>query len=220
VSRALLLRDLRFASRETPTPGPAPTQDRSPWASFHCFGALDAGNSKSSSRRRRPQTPRCTASTMQDDFRVTATCTVNLGLRYEYEGGLWTRRTACLSGSTLHSIPGCRRRSTPRSANAREMMAQSPEEDLQLHGRFLLHRGRQQAQDQGLKVRVHAASASPGASARDGRARGYGRFVTRQPRQLRARHAREIDLSPQPDTNALRPRTACRRRTGRPFPQG
>jgi outer membrane receptor protein involved in Fe transport len=89
--------DLRFVARETANVWVSPnSRTGHPWASF-LLGAMDpavpaAGGAANSNVRYNP--PQLANTEMygfyvQDDFRVFCSLIFNLGLRYEYQGGLW-----------------------------------------------------------------------------------------------------------------------------------
>ena len=82
---------LQFIPRETANTFTSPnSKTGSPWASF-LLGAMDPATANSYVQ----YTPMQTANTemyavyFQDDFKVGKSLTLNLGLRYEFEGGYW-----------------------------------------------------------------------------------------------------------------------------------
>lgn len=59
-----------------------------PWASF-LMGAMDPGASNAQTVPIQISNTEMYAFYVQDDYKVTRNLTLNLGLRYEYEGGIW-----------------------------------------------------------------------------------------------------------------------------------
>jgi hypothetical protein len=125
----------QFVSRDTANAWSSPnTKTGSPWASF-LLGALDSQTPSTggAANSRVQYTPPQTANTemygfyVQDDFRVTRDVTLNIGLRYEYEGGLWDPQNRLPQRLDLNDpIPGMQQTIDPKMpAQAREMMAQS-----------------------------------------------------------------------------------------------
>jgi hypothetical protein len=81
--------DLRFVARETANVWSSPnTRTGHPWASF-LLGAMDAANSNVRYNPPQISNTEMYAGYVQDDFRINKKLTLNLGLRYEYQGGLW-----------------------------------------------------------------------------------------------------------------------------------
>lgn len=81
--------DLRFVARETANRWTSPTTTSgNPWASF-LLGAMDPANSKVSYKELQVANTEFYGFYLQDDWKLSQRLTLNLGLRYEYEGGLW-----------------------------------------------------------------------------------------------------------------------------------
>jgi hypothetical protein len=81
--------DLRFVTRETANKWTSPsTKTGHSWASF-LLGAMDPGNSRVDYRGLQYANTEFYGFYVQDDWKLTPKITLNLGLRYEYEGGLW-----------------------------------------------------------------------------------------------------------------------------------
>ncbi|RPJ83777.1 MAG: TonB-dependent receptor [Acidobacteria bacterium] len=81
--------DFRFSSQETGKDmAKAEANTGHPWASF-LLGAINPSASNVRYNVLQYANTEMYAFYLQDDFKVTQNLTLNLGLRYEYEGGLW-----------------------------------------------------------------------------------------------------------------------------------
>ena len=81
--------DFRFTSQETgKDQAKADAASGQPWASF-VLGAINPSNSNVRYNVLQVANTEMYGFYFQDDFKVTQKLTLNLGLRYEYEGGLW-----------------------------------------------------------------------------------------------------------------------------------
>ncbi len=81
--------DFRFSSQETGRDmAKAEAATGHPWASF-LIGAINPSNSNVRYNVLQFANTEMYAFYLQDDFKVSQALTLNLGLRYEYEGGLW-----------------------------------------------------------------------------------------------------------------------------------
>jgi hypothetical protein len=105
-----------------------------PWASF-LLGTMNASATVAQ------YTPMQTANTemyavyVQDDFRITPKLSVNLGLRYEYEGGFWDDQYRLQQQLDMTDpIPGMQEAIDPLiPANVRAIMAQSAGQNSYLY---------------------------------------------------------------------------------------
>jgi hypothetical protein len=221
--------ELRFASRETANTWVSPnSRTGNPWASF-LLGAMDTNNNVSNTRYTPPQVANTEmyALYIQDDFRVTKDLTLNLGLRYEYEGGLWDPQNRLPQRLDLSQpIPGLQDAIDPRiPANIRDMMSQSAGQNSYIYnGAFYFtepgNNRKTNAWKLGFMPRVGLAWRLDDKTAVRA---GYGRFVT--PTSL-ANSERdtlgEIDLAAfSPITNVLAPANGIPAAyLSNPFPQG
>jgi hypothetical protein len=219
--------DLRFVARETANVWTSPnTKTGVPWASF-LLGAMDASNSNV-----RYSPPQIANTEMygfyvQDDFRVTNKLTLNLGLRYEYEGGLWDPEYRLPQRLDLtQPIPGMAEAIDPKiPADARNLMSQSAGQNTYTYnGAFYFtepgNKRKTNAWAGGIMPRIGLAWRLDEKTAIRA---GYGRFVT--PTEL-ANSERdtlgEIDLAAySPITNVLPTLNGVPQATlANPFPQG
>jgi len=119
--------DLRFVARETANRWTSPTTTSGhPWASF-LLGAMDPGNSRVQYRALQYSNTEFYGFYLQDDWKVTQKLTLNLGLRYEYQGGLWDPEYRLPQRLDLADpIPGMAESIDPKiPADVRAIMAQS-----------------------------------------------------------------------------------------------
>ncbi len=79
----------QFVARETANTFSSPSSKTgSPWASF-LIGAMDPGNSLVQYTPMQKANTEMYAFYVQDDWKISNNLSLNLGLRYEYEGGYW-----------------------------------------------------------------------------------------------------------------------------------
>ncbi len=180
----------RYVPRETANVWSSPnTKTGNPWASF-LLGAMDASvpSTGGAANSRVQYTPSQTANTemyglyIQDDFRLTRNLTLNLGLRYEYEGGFWDPLNRLPQQLDLaQPIPGMQDVIDPKiPANVRNMMAQSTGQNSYLYdGAFsFTEPGNNRKTDPwklGFMPRVGVAWRLDDKTALRA---GYGRFIT------------------------------------------
>jgi hypothetical protein len=201
--------DLRFVARETANVWASPnTKTGIPWASF-LLGAMDAGNSNARYSPPQIANTEMYAFYVQDDYRVTSKLTLNLGLRYEYQGGLWDPEYRLPQRLDLtQPIPGMADAIDPKiPASARELMSQSAGQKSYIYnGAFYFtepgNKHKTKAWTGGIMPRLGLAWRL---DERTAIRAGYGRFVT--PTEL-ANSERdtlgEIDLAAySPITNVL-----------------
>jgi hypothetical protein len=119
--------DLRFLAAGTANRWTSPTTTTGhPWASF-LLGSLDPGTSNVQYRQLQIANSEFYGFYLQDDWKVTPKLTLNLGLRYEYQGGLWDPEYRLPQELDLTDpIPGMAEAIDPRiPADVRAIMAQS-----------------------------------------------------------------------------------------------
>jgi hypothetical protein len=153
-----------------------------PWASF-LLGVMDTGTASTAQF-----TPLQVANTemyalyLQDDFRLTQRLTLNLGLRYEYEGGYWDPQNRIQQRLDLtQPIPGMQAAVDPRMpADAKLKMAESARQKSHIYnGAFSFT---EPGSKRGVKADPHGFMPRLGLAWRvDDRTAlraGYGRFYT------------------------------------------
>jgi hypothetical protein len=119
--------DLRFLAATTGNRWTSPsTTTGHPWASF-LLGAMDPGTSNVQYRQLQIANTEFYGFYVQDDWKVTQNLTLNLGLRYEYQGGLWDPQYRLPQELDLTDpIPGMAETIDPKiPADVRAVMAQS-----------------------------------------------------------------------------------------------
>ena len=118
---------LNFSAAPTADTPTSPNLNRvgHPWAGF-LLGAMDPSSQTQFTRIQVANTEMI-AAYIQDDFRVTNKLTLNLGLRYEYEGGFWNPDNSLPRNLDLSvPIPGTAEAIDPRiPADVRAWMAES-----------------------------------------------------------------------------------------------
>ena len=201
--------DLRFTQAATANRWTSPsTTTGHPWASF-LLGTIDPGSSNVQYRQLQIANTEFYGFYVQDDWKVTQKITLNLGLRYEYQGGLWDPAVPAPAASRPHgSHPGHGRGDRPQDPRRRpgDHGPVGRRHGLHLQRRLLLHRGGQQEEDERLDRRVHAPHRPRVAARREDRLPGRLRAVrhAHRARQLGARHpGRDRPRRLQPVTNGL-----------------
>ena len=119
--------DLRFTQAATANRWTSPsTTTGNPWASF-LLGTIDPGSSNVQYRQLQVANTEFYGFYVQDDWKVTQKITLNLGLRYEYQGGLWDPQYRLPQRLDLtNPIPGMAEAIDPKiPADVRAIMAQS-----------------------------------------------------------------------------------------------
>ncbi len=119
--------DLRFTQAATANRWTSPsTTTGHPWASF-LLGTIDPGSSNVQYRQLQVANTEFYGFYVQDDWKVTQKITLNLGLRYEYQGGLWDPQYRLPQNLDLtNPIPGMAEAIDPKiPADVRAIMAQS-----------------------------------------------------------------------------------------------
>jgi hypothetical protein len=117
----------QFIPRETANTFASPnTKTGSPWASF-LLGAMDPANSLVQYTPMQKANTEMYSVYIQDDFKVSHNLTLNLGLRYEYEGGYWDPLDRIQQELDLTDpIPGLQAAIDPRiPADVKAKMAES-----------------------------------------------------------------------------------------------
>jgi hypothetical protein len=219
--------DLRFVARETANRWTSPsTTTGHPWASF-LLGAMDPSNSRASYKALQIANTEFYGFYVQDDWRVSKDLSLNVGLRYEYQGGLWDPQYRLPQRLDLTDpIPGLAEAIDPRiPADVRAYMAQSAgAKGYTYNGAFYFteegNKRKTNAWAMGFMPRVGVAWRLDEKTAIRA---GYGRFVT--PTEL-ANSERdtlgEIDLAAfSPATSVLSAVNGIPAAyLGDPFPQG
>jgi len=116
-----------FISRETANTFSSPNaKTGSPWASF-LLGAMDPSNSTAQFTPMQKANTEMYSFYIQDDWKISNRLSVNLGLRYEYEGGYWDPLNRIQQGLDLTDpIPNMQAAIDPlMPANIKAMMAES-----------------------------------------------------------------------------------------------
>jgi hypothetical protein len=116
-----------FIARETANTFSSPNSKTGhPWASF-LLGAMDPSNSQVQYTPMQKANTEMYALYFQDDWKINSRLTVNLGLRYEYEGGYWDPLTRIQQNLDLADpIPGMQGVIDPlMPANVKTYMAES-----------------------------------------------------------------------------------------------
>jgi hypothetical protein len=122
-----LFGQFQFIARETANTFASPnTKTGHPWASF-LLGAMDPSNSLAQYTPMQVANTEMWAGYVQDDIKVTKDLTLNLGLRYEYEGGLWDPQYRIQQQLDLTDpIPGMQAAIDPKiPADIKSKMAES-----------------------------------------------------------------------------------------------
>ena len=177
-----LFGQFQFIPRETANTFVSPsTKTGHPWASF-LLGAMDPSNSQVQYTPMQKANTEMYAVYVQDDFKVSNNLTLNLGLRYEYEGGYWDPLNRIQQRLDLTDpIPGLQTAIDPLiPADVKAKMAQSAGQKSYIYnGAFYFttpdnHRGTRADRLQfmprlGVAYRLDAKTAIRA---------GYGRFYT------------------------------------------
>ena len=212
--------DLRFTQAATANRWTSPTTTTgNPWASF-LLGAMDPGSSNVQYRQLQIANTEFYGFYVQDDWKVTQKITLNLGLRYEYQGGLWDPQYRLPQRLDLTDpIPGMAEAIDPKiPADVRAIMAQSAgATGYTYNGAFYFTEEGNKRKTNAWTRRVHAPHRPRVAARREDRLPGRLRAL-RHPhraRQLGARHpGRDRPRRLQPDHE--RPRERQRRPGGLP----
>ena len=117
----------QFVARETANTFASPnTKTGIPWASF-LLGALDPGNTLAQYTPMQKANTEMYAGYIQDDFKINNKLSLNLGLRYEYEGGYWDPLNRIQQRLDLNDpIPGLQAAIEPKMpADVKTKMAES-----------------------------------------------------------------------------------------------